>query len=149
LVVAERDVGWQRAVDVELAAIFENEPGRGRDLDSLTGAPHENGGRRGCVALGTHRATQRLARRRGKGAPFAESVVVAVGDAPRICHPGHSTRGRKSPARYARFFARADRRRLEAFKIASRSAPGDRRNGAHRSPTRRTRAGSVVSVKSR
>src|SRR5262249_28875802 len=149
VVVAEWNVGWQRAGDIERGAIFENEAGRCWNLHPLTGASYEHRCRARRIALGAHRLTQRLTRRPRQRAPFAERVVIAVGDAPRICHPGHSTRRGGCPRRYARFRARGGRRRLDACRIAARSAPGDWRSGAHRSPTRRTRAGTVVSVKSR
>src|SRR5207247_8996888 len=42
------------------------------------------GGRR--VALAAHRAAQRLTGRRGEDAPLPERIVVAVGDAPGVCH---------------------------------------------------------------
>ena len=62
--VAGRDVDGKRAVEVESRAVFEDEP-RGRwNIDPLAGAPHDDRRGRRRVALGAHRAAQRLTGRR-------------------------------------------------------------------------------------
>src|SRR5437763_9817313 len=84
--IARRDVDRKRAVEVERGAVLQHESRARGYLDSLAGAPHADRRRPRRLTLGAHRTQERLTRGGRRLTPFPEGVVIAVRDAPGVCH---------------------------------------------------------------
>jgi hypothetical protein len=86
-VITERDVVGQTAVDTTDDAVFEGELARATEGEGLSFSDDVNRRRRWrarIVGIFAHRGEDGAAALRGGGYPFADGVVEAVHDPPRI-----------------------------------------------------------------
>jgi hypothetical protein len=86
-VISNRQIGGQRARDVDRRAVLEVESRRFRNRRrvALEDDPRRLGRGAGRVGIDSHRGAQRAACRVVGRVVNAESIVIAVDDAPGIC----------------------------------------------------------------